>query len=79
MNRSRLARVAVGIAMVAGFSLACSDPPTSTGTTPTYPVGGMVTGLEGSGLVLRNNGGDDLRVTANGPVVFASPLASGAG
>jgi hypothetical protein len=38
----------------------------------------MVTGLEGSGLVLRNNGGDDLSVTANGPVVFATPLASGA-
>jgi len=38
----------------------------------------MVTGLVGSGLVLRNNGGDDLSVTANGPVVFATPLASGA-
>jgi len=77
MNRSRLARAAVSITMVAGLSLACSDPPTSTGA-PTYPVGGMVTGLVGSGLVLRNNGGDDLRVTANGPVVFATPLASGA-
>ncbi|MEE4329997.1 MAG: hypothetical protein V2J10_03965, partial [Wenzhouxiangella sp.] len=29
-------------------------------TTNTYPVGGTVSGLEGSGLVLRNNGGDDL-------------------
>jgi hypothetical protein len=64
--------------MVVGVSLACSDPPTSTGATTTYPVGGMVTGLVGSGLVLRNNGGDDLSVTADGPVVFATPLASGA-
>lgn len=41
MNRSSLARAAVGITMVAGLSLACSDPPTSTGAV-TYPFGGMV-------------------------------------
>jgi len=69
--------VAVGIAMVAGFSLACSDPPTSTGAG-TYPVGGMVTGLVGSGLVLRNNGGDDLAVSANGTFTFVAPVANGA-
>ena len=46
-------------------------------TTTTYTVGGTVTGLVGSGLVLRNNGGDDLSVTANGPVVFATPHSSG--
>jgi hypothetical protein len=43
-------------------------------------VGGTVTGLVyGPGLVLRNNGGDDLAVTANGSFVFTTPLSTGAG
>ena len=41
-------------------------------------VGGTVSGLAGSGLVLRDNGGDDLPVTASGPFTFATPVASGA-
>jgi len=41
-------------------------------------VGGTVSGLTGSGLILRNNGGDDLAVSANGTFTFATPLASGA-
>jgi hypothetical protein len=43
-----------------------------------YAIGGSVTGLTGSGLVLRNNGGDDLTVNADGDFEFASRIASGA-
>jgi len=46
--------------------------------TNTYSVGGTVTGLTGSGLVLRDNGGDDRSVSANGSFTFATPVASGA-
>lgn len=42
-----------------------------------YSVGGVVSGLEGGELILQNNGGDDLSVTANGPFVFATDLISG--
>jgi hypothetical protein len=42
-----------------------------------YSVGGTVTGLNGT-LVLRNNGGDDLTVTASGAFTFAARVASGA-
>jgi parallel beta-helix repeat protein len=35
-----------------------------------YTIGGTVSGLEGTGLVLRNNGGDDLSVSANGDFTF---------
>lgn len=42
-----------------------------------YSVGGTVSGLSGSGLVLQNNGGDDLRIDANGSFTFTSPLADG--
>jgi 6-phosphogluconolactonase len=44
----------------------------------TYTVGGTVTGLAGSGLVLRDNGGDDLPVAASGAFTFATSLANGA-
>lgn len=43
----------------------------------TYTIGGSVSGLTGTGLVLRNNGGGDLPVAANGPFTFATPVAQG--
>jgi hypothetical protein len=49
----------------------------TTGTPQLYVVGGTVSGLTGSGLILRNNGGDDLSVTANGPFTFTTPLSTG--
>jgi len=48
-----------------------------TCTTNTYYVGGTVTGLVGSGLVLQDNGGDDLALSASGSFTFATPVASG--
>jgi hypothetical protein len=47
-------------------------------TTKTYQVGGIVAGLVGSGLVLQNEGGDSLAVSANGVFTFATSIASGA-
>jgi hypothetical protein len=41
----------------------------------TYTLGGVVSGLaEGNELVLQNNGGDDLVITANGDFKFANEL-----
>ena len=45
-----------------------------TCVTNRFTVGGSVTGLVGSGLVLRNNGGNDLAIPANGPFAFSAPL-----
>jgi hypothetical protein len=42
-----------------------------------YTVGGTVNGLSGSGLVLEDNGSDDLPVSADGSFTFASSLAVG--
>jgi hypothetical protein len=44
--------------------------------TNTYVIGGNVSGLNGS-VTLRNNGGDDLIVSANGAFSFASQIAHG--
>jgi len=47
-------------------------------TVANYTVSGTVSGLAGTGLVLRDNGGDDLGVAANGVVEFRTKIASGA-
>jgi hypothetical protein len=44
----------------------------------TYTVGGMVSGLSGSGLVLQNTGGPDVAVVASGAFTFAAGLRTGA-
>ncbi|HEY4105826.1 MAG TPA: DUF4369 domain-containing protein [Polyangiaceae bacterium] len=43
-----------------------------------YTIGGSVSGLDaGKALVLQDNGGDDLTITANGNFTFATPVTSG--
>jgi len=46
--------------------------------TNAYRIGGTVSGLAGQGLVLQNNGGDDLAIDADGGFRFTQPVASGA-
>jgi len=48
-----------------------------TCVTNTYTIGGNVSGLTGTGLVLRNNNANDLPIAGNGPFTFSSPVASG--
>jgi hypothetical protein len=56
-----------------------SEPETPPPETPSpLTIGGTVTGLKGSGLVLVNNGGDALAVSADGAFTFATALARGA-
>jgi hypothetical protein len=43
-----------------------------------FTIGGSISGLGGSGLVLQDNGGDSLTVSNNGSFAFATPLAKGA-
>src|SRR5579885_847328 len=54
---------------VASVSVTCSSV--------TYKIGGTVSGLTGSGLVLQDNGGDNLAVSGNGSFTFATALAAG--
>ncbi len=59
-------------ANVSDVAITCETNPPDT-----YTVGGTVSGLAGSGLVLQNNGGDDLAITGNGGFTFATALADG--
>src|SRR5258707_769667 len=51
--------------------------PNSPGVPTTYTVSGTVTGMVGTGMVLRNNGGDDKTINANGPFTFSTAWFSG--
>jgi hypothetical protein len=42
--------------------------------TDTFTVGGTVSGLRGAGLVLQNNDGDNLSISADGSFTFATAL-----
>lgn len=72
-RHATLAAVAV-VGMLA--MTACGGGGGGTPAPSTYTVGGSVSGLTGSGLVLRNNGADNLTISANGGFTFATALAS---
>ena len=50
----------------------------SGGDVATYTVGGTVSGLSGT-VVLQDNGGDDLSVSASGAFTFGTGLTAGSG
>ena len=47
------------------------------GSSQSFTVGGTVSGLTGSGLVLLDNGADNLTIIASGAFTFKTPIASG--
>ena len=77
-----LARCGSAAAVLAALA-ACGggDSGSATSVAPppppppaTYTVGGTVTGLTGSGLVLQNPGGADLPISASGAFTFANSV-----
>ena len=59
----------IGSANVTNVAVSCTN-------VSTYTVGGSVSGLSGT-VVLQDNGGDNLSLSANGPFTFATALAAG--
>lgn len=74
-NPSQICTIANGSGRIAGGNVTNIGVTCATGT---FAIGGTMTGLSGSGLVLQNNGGDDLAVAADGSFSFAAALATGA-
>ncbi len=60
----------VGTADVSSIGVTCAD-------NPSFTIGGRVVGLAAPGLVLRDNGGDDLHLSAAGTFTFATALQEG--
>src|SRR5215469_11712950 len=61
----------IGSANITNVTVSCAN-------VATYSVGGSVSGLSGT-VVLQDNGGDNLSLSANGTFTFATALVSGAG
>ena len=57
-GRRKILRICLGVTLV--VFAGCAQ-------TPNYMIGGGISGLSGTGLVLQDNGGDSLAVDANGP------------
>lgn len=80
VNCLRRLVILLGVALSACHNedASLSSTPTAAPITPAmYSVSATVAGLNGTGLVLENNGGGDITVTANGSVTFASTQLSG--
>src|ERR1700722_13019227 len=60
----------VGSANITSVAVSCSN-------AASFTVGGTVSGLSGT-VLLQDNGGDNLSVSANGTFTFATSLVNGA-
>jgi N-acetylneuraminic acid mutarotase len=73
------------IAAVAAVLSGCSGTPTQSNSSSSsslsssggYTIGGAVTGLSGTGLVLQDNSGNNLSITASGAFTFTTGIATG--
>jgi len=81
--QARWAGVAAVVALVSacgggggGGDATAPAAPAAPPPVPTHTVGGTVSGLAGT-LVLQNNAGDDLKLTADGKFTFSTAAAEG--
>ena len=69
------------VTLVLAFALVACGGGGRGGEPPpisSFTVGGVVAGLSGSGLILKNNGADDVAISAPGSFTFATVLQNGA-
>jgi N-acetylneuraminic acid mutarotase len=59
------------------FSACGGGGSTQPAHTPSYTIGGTASGLLGTGLVLQDNGGNNLTVAANGTFTFSTLITEG--
>jgi hypothetical protein len=69
-------RAPIALTVMSVALVHCSSG-SSGSAPPTYAVGGQVSGLAGTGLVLHSSLGESLAVTANGAFAFATKAAGG--
>jgi 6-phosphogluconolactonase (cycloisomerase 2 family) len=71
------ATIGTGNGGTGGIGGSSSSSSSSGGPQQSYTIGGNTIGLSGSGLVLLNNGGDNLTITGNGGFTFSNREPSG--
>jgi 6-phosphogluconolactonase len=80
LNNIRIALILLTMACLTacGGGGGSTNGSTAGGGANSYSVSVTTSGLTGSGLVLQNNGGDNLAVTTNGLSTFGTTIQSGA-
>ncbi len=73
-NPNQICAVSNGSGIISGAVI--SDI-TVTCSTISYTIGGTVSGYAGGGLVLQNNGSDELAISKNGSFIFSSEITDG--
>ena len=69
-----LCGLALGVSACGGGGSSAPPPPPPP---PQFTIGGSASGLAGTGLVLQDNGGDNLSVGASGSFTFKTSVTSG--
>src|SRR6267154_816732 len=69
--------VVAGILVACGGASSGGNTSSSSAAPVAYTIGGTVSGLSGSGLVLQNNAGNDLALSASGAFTFSTAVATG--
>jgi galactose oxidase-like protein len=77
MKRSSFALLVLLLPACGGGGGGSTTPPSGIPGFTTYTVGGAVSGLSGSGLILTNNGIDDLTINTSSGFTFATAFPSG--
>ena len=82
LKRTLIAIILTSSVLLVGCNLkkSASGSPTGSATGPvtaptTQTIGGTVTGLTGTGMVIENNGADDLTIIANGTFTFKTAVS----
>lgn len=76
-NPAQTCAVSSGAGRVNGGNVTNVAVVCTTGST-SFTVGGTVSGLAGTGLILRNNGTEDLPIGGDGEFIFPTAVATGA-
>ncbi len=75
--RSKTSVLVAAAGLLLSTLISCSSGGGDGNKTSTYAVSGTVSGLTGIGLVLQNNGEDDLSITSNATFTFAKRVVEG--
>jgi 6-phosphogluconolactonase len=80
MSRKREFGIFLKMMIMAVWAIGIVSILSSCGDSPgyNYTISGTVSGMTGTGLVLQNNVGDDLKISENGSFSFATALTNGA-
>jgi 6-phosphogluconolactonase len=79
MGKKRELRIFLRMLVMTIWAVSMVTILASCGSSPgySYTISGVISGMAGSGMVLQNNGGDDLNISTNGAFSFNTAMSNG--